>query len=425
MLWLQDFASSTMSKLNQLTAPRIVKLENGEWYVIWRSRNPDGSTVRYRYKNGLNRIKDLQLREQWANKICQFINEAALEGNIPTQKFVEECFTPSAVLKPPQITPSVLVNFEAFYEESLEEHKNLVEPGTTRHRRNVLNNCRKFATEVLKKPCLEWTDFDAKFPVKILNWMYAKPRSFSQNTAAKFFATLRTVLLSADACGHLTEKTYKSKNYKLSDIETDAIALTFKEVQYIANFDMSDAPDRLLRVRDAFVLACLAGFRFSDLSKLKLSNFKKLPDEDGILVDVIEVLQQKTRRKPGAKVVVPLHPITARIIAANGGQLQRVCTNQKMNTYLKELGELMGFTDSVEMRENIAGKTVMVKMRKCDAMTTHTARRTFATIAFTEWLMPAWMVMQATGHKTERDFLRYVKVSKDQAAVKMSKYFKE
>lgn len=46
----------------------------------------------------------------------------------------------------------------------------------------------------------------------------------------------------------------------------------------------------------------------------------------------------------------------------------------------------------------------VTQYRKYDVMTCHTARRTFATIPFVEWNMPSALVMQATGHKSERDF---------------------
>ncbi len=65
----------------------------------------------------------------------------------------------------------------------------------------------------------------------------------------------------------------------------------------------------------------------------------------------------------------------------------------------------------------------VTQYRKYDVMTCHTARRTFATIPFVEWNMPSALVMQATGHKSERDFLKYIKVVSEQAAVQMFDYF--
>ena len=47
---------------------------------------------------------------------------------------------------------------------------------------------------------------------------------------------------------------------------------------------------------------------------------------------------------------------------------------------------------------------------KCDLITTHTARRSFATNQFKAGI-PSLTIMARTGHKTEKDFLRYIKVT--------------
>jgi hypothetical protein len=44
-------------------------------------------------------------------------------------------------------------------------------------------------------------------------------------------------------------------------------------------------------------------------------------------------------------------------------------------------------------------------------------------MAYLEWKMPIGLCMKITGHKTERQFLDYIKVSKEQAALEMIKYF--
>jgi len=52
---------------------------------------------------------------------------------------------------------------------------------------------------------------------------------------------------------------------------------------------------------------------------------------------------------------------------------------------------------------------------KYELVTSHTARRSFATNLYRRGL-PASQIMLLTGHKTEGAFLRYIKVSKEDNA---------
>lgn len=408
-----------MRKLNAPTAARVVKQASTEWYILWRN-----DSTRYRFKNGLNRIKDLEVRQEWANQIVAFINAAALQGDVPNEAAVRSYFKTLSAESPPPL-PSVKKNlsFDEFFTEFITSRDKLLAEATTKSRISSRNNLRFFADDVLKKTALDWTDFDGQLPLKLATWGYAPPRSWSQNTLAKTLSTLRVVLSEAAEQGHPTGTAWKSKKYRLAETQTDSIALTLKELRHLADSDLSAAPERLQNVRDVFVLACFTGLRYSDVSKLRRSNFKRITRDNGETVEVLEIVQQKTARHDG-RVVIPLHPTVKRILSAHNGKPPAAYSNQKMNDYLKELGAWVGLTEEITFRESVAGKTVVQTLRQCDALTMHTARRTFATIAFVEWCIPSALIMQVTGHKSERDFLKYIKIQKESAALQMLAYFK-
>lgn len=52
---------------------------------------------------------------------------------------------------------------------------------------------------------------------------------------------------------------------------------------------------------------------------------------------------------------------------------------------------------------------------KYDLITTHTARRSFATNAYLAGV-PTIAILKITGHKTEQAFLKYIKVSQEENA---------
>ena len=415
-----------MTKLKTPTAARLVKQINGDWYILWRVPTNDKEKIRYRYKNGLNRIKNLDLREAWAKKIIAFIDAAAFDGRPPTQKDVETQFDFDTIkhqlpLPPLQKNNNPLTFFE-FFDNYLNQRAALVAERTTRGRRTILNNFTLFSQNFFNKPSLDWTDFDVTFPVHFQNWGYQKPRKWSQNNAAKTLRVLTMILADAENQGYDVGTAYKQKNYRLAYTPFDSIALTFDEVKKLADMDLSNESVKMQRVRDIFVLDCLCGLRYSDVAALDTSNFKEMKRHtDGELIAVIEAVQKKT----GERVVVPLHPISKRMLERNGGKMPQAYSNQKMNDYLKQLGKIAGLNKVVVLRSNKAGKATVTKHKQYEVMTCHTARRTFATIAFVEWKMPSALVMQATGHKSERDFLKYIKVESEQAAGRMFDYFKE
>ena len=53
----------------------------------------------------------------------------------------------------------------------------------------------------------------------------------------------------------------------------------------------------------------------------------------------------------------------------------------------------------------------------------HTARRSFATNMFLDG-MPTINIMKFTGHTTETNFLKYIKITREENAEMMRKFFK-
>ena len=83
-------------------------------------------------------------------------------------------------------------------------------------------------------------------------------------------------------------------------------------------------------------------------------------------------------------------------------------------------GELLGWTkkvafDSVENAENL---------RFCDMLTTHTARRSFATNAYSAGIGIA-SIIAVTGHSSERSFRTYLRLDVQDKATMAADNFKD
>jgi integrase len=307
--------------------------------------------------------------------------------------------------------------FYEFVENSLEQRKNILSPNTLKAKRSRHRLLQQFAIDVYRKPALDWSDFNSQLPIKLQNWCYGDPFRHSRNYVAKILDILRTWLAEAKEFKIKDlSNAFLTKAYKLDDSPIDTIALTFGEVVNLSELVIEET--RLQKVRDVFVFACLTGLRYSDVSRLKKSNFQTLT-KDGTPLSIIDVITQKT----GERVNVPLHPIAQEVIKRNDGQLPRVPSNQKLNNYLKELCELAKMSEVVELRGNVAGKMIVKSQTKFESVSTHTARRTFATIAYMHFKMPSALVMKVTGHKSEKEFMKYIRIDRTDSAFEMAAYF--
>jgi integrase len=99
--------------------------------------------------------------------------------------------------------------------------------------------------------------------------------------------------------------------------------------------------------------------------------------------------------------------------------LPKPITSQKLNDYIKVIGERAGIDDAIMQIESKGGKRQEVTYKKYEKIQIHTARRSFATNAYLSGI-PAISIMKITGHQTESVFMRYICISNEENALKMS-----
>ena len=211
----------------------------------------------------------------------------------------------------------------------------------------------------------------------------------------------------------------KKREFRKLEEEVDSIYLTNDELQTLFTLDLGDTP-RLAKVRDLFLIGCYTGLRFSDFTQLRPANIV-------LGGRILTVATQKT----GARVSIPLNPNVLAILAkytrtnnadtTGPGTLPRALTNQKFNQYLKELAERAGavnpaFCSLIERTRTEGGRKETRTVQKWELVTTHTARRSFATNAFLAGLPPE-SIMKVTGHKSAVMFMKYIKVTTEQNAL--------
>jgi integrase len=245
----------------------------------------------------------------------------------------------------------------------------------------------------------------------------------SKNTIGTRIKILKTFVSEANERGINVPTDYKKKSFKVLKEETNSIYLTESELMQMYKIETSPdslellrkefctdkLPDYLAKVRDLFLIGCYTGLRFSDLSKLNKDNITK---DNTINVKTIKTNQS---------VVVPIHPITKQIFEKYDYQLPREISNQKFNEYLKDVAKIARINEPITTESTKGGFKVSETTEKYNLVTSHTARRSFATNAFL-MDMPSISIMKITGHKTESAFMRYIKMSAKDNAIKMQSH---
>lgn len=253
---------------------------------------------------------------------------------------------------------------------------------------------------------LDFENVDFTFFNDFKTWLYAAPREHSTNYAAKVVSVLRQFMKDAQRRGYHQKTDYQ--NFTITKTKTTKIILSFDELEDLYNLDLTDNY-RLEKVRDLFLIGAYTGLRFSDFTRIRPEHIETVEGEE-----IISITTQKT----GQMVSIPLFSIP-KLLLNKYNFLAPKMSNQKMNDYLKELGQLVGLTGKIMVTGNKAGKRTDDVVEKWTKLTTHVARRSFATNFYMEGT-PIIDLMQITGHTTERQFMQYIVIDGKMNAARFS-----
>ncbi len=201
---------------------------------------------------------------------------------------------------------------------------------------------------------------------------------------------------------------YKHKDFKGFVSNTKYIYLKEVEIDVIYNFDFNDN-ERLVNARDWFIVGLRTGLRVSDLLRLKTLHLIN----DKIVIETIKTKETTT---------IPIHPQIEQILKSRNCEFPRSLSEQKFNEYIKEVCQISGFNGLVE------GKLTNPKTKrkepgtyeKWQLVSSHICRRSFATNLYGK--LPNKVIMAMTLHKSEAQFLSYIKTTSDEFAKIVSDY---
>jgi site-specific recombinase XerD len=259
------------------------------------------------------------------------------------------------------------------------------------------------------KQTLTFSDINLIFYNQFVRFLIKK--GLLNNSIGKHIKVLKTFL---NFCidNNYTQEKISLKGFKVFNEENDVIHLTNEELLKVYNLD--GLPDRLQKVRDVFCFSCFTGLRFSDVDKLSHSHIKP---------NFVELRAEKTKDF----VKVPFNTYSRAIIEkykANERPLPTGITNQKTNDYLKEICQLAGLDNIIHVEKFKGAEKLDIRKPKWQMISTHTARRTFVTLALEKGIR-AEIVMAMTGHKSYRTFKKYIKVTDNVMQIEMQRLWNQ
>ena len=209
--------------------------------------------------------------------------------------------------------------------------------------------------------------------------------------------------------------------------ETDKakeIYLTKAELQALYEMPLEGLKDK---VRDVFLVGCYTCQRFSDYARLEQENFTTTAKG----TKVVRIVQEKT----GNDVVIPILNDNLLHIAAKYGydipKINDVILNRYIKQILKELSSTVPSLARKErtlltMKEREKEKQGLVSFERdnkgyvikprYELVSSHTARRSGITNLYLSGNFDTYQMMSISGHRDEKTFYEYIKLSSDEVA---------
>ncbi|MGY0391681.1 site-specific integrase [Bizionia sp. KMM 8389] len=307
-----------------------------------------------------------------------------------------------------------IITFFDFADDYIERKENQAKninavklsPITVRSYKQTVRILKDF--EKANKYNLDFSSIDLKFYYSFVQFL--EENNYALNTIGKHIKNLITLLNRATEDGVNTNLKYKHREFKTISEETVSIYLTEKEIDALYNVDLSNTPDWEL-ARDIFLIGYYTGQRVSDYNGITKDQIKTFDGKR-----VFEFTQQKTSKR----VYVPIHSRVEEIMKKrHNGLPPRVLNAPDINEYIKEAGRKAAIDEMITVKKVVGGVRTVGSVFKYSLIVSHTARRSFCTNAYLS-KMPAIDIMAISGHSTEREFYKYIKVTPQERAVKIA-----
>lgn len=330
----------------------------------WDDRKGIGKGNREEVVNLMNNLEQVRMA------LGNYYHQMQVKGEYITAGAIKDAYLGISADE-----PNTLSRLSAYHNE---QAKLLLTWSTLKHYYVTQRYLSKFMEAKRKKKDVFLHEINYKFILDFEAFLRAhKPadhqKPMNNNGVMKHLIRLRKMTSLAIRLDWLKADPFKNYKFRHHKVEKDF--LTEAELKLIEKKEF--AIDRLAIVKDVFIFCCYTGLAYVDVMNLSEENIIKGVNGE----DWIKICRQKTHIPAN----VPLLPAAKNIVskyinhyrAITLDTIFPVFSNQKVNSYLKEIADLCG------IKKNL---------------TSHVARHTFATTVTLSNGVPIETVSKMLGH---------------------------
>lgn len=227
-------------------------------------------------------------------------------------------------------------------------------------------------------------DVDHKF-ITGYKYFLKTERNCGHNSAVKYITNFKKIVRIAYANDWIGKDPFFNWKAKLKIVDREF--LSEEEIQRIIEKEVHIP--RLELVRDIFIFSCYTGLSYVDVKKLSKDNIVRGIDGNYW----IKTKRAKTDSSSNITILSNAFSIIQKYKThpdiENSNKVIPILSNQRMNSYLKEIADLCGITKN---------------------LTFHLARHTFATTVTLTNGVPIESVSKMLGHKSLKTTQHYAKI---------------
>ena len=276
-----------------------------------------------------------------------------------------------------------------------------------------------------RKHRFTWDMVNREFVTKFLAYM--EKQGYTVTAQNKYLVTLRALVGYAYADGiHNNDRATKCFSKKKIEERDKAaeIYLTEGELQALYEMPLNGLYDQ---VRDIFLVGCYTCQRVSDYNNISKDSFTTTAKG----TPIIRLIQQKTRTEVKIPIMNPNLQAICEKYNYNIPSVIDVIINRYIKQILKELSEKVPSLSlkvptklTMKQKQNLANGKIEIEhndkgevvMPRYNCVTTHTARRSGITNMYLSHKYTIVQMMHVSGHKTQKTFMDYIKLSSDEIA---------
>ena len=294
-------------------------------------------------------------------------------------------------------------------------------PGTVK----AWNSFRKLYDRFDKKHRYTWDMIDRAFVTKFLAFM--EQNDYMVSAQNKYLISLRAIVNYAYLDGiHDNDRAMQYFSKKKIEESDKAVEIYLTEDELQALYEMP-LKGKQAEVRDIFLVGCYTCQRVSDYNDINKDCFTTTAKG----TPVIRLIQKKTRNEVKIPIMNPNLKAICEKYDYNLPSVVDVILNRYIKNILKDLSEKvpslakivttkltqkqkqLEIDGKLEVERNDKGEVVMPRY---NCVTTHTARRSGITNMYLSHKFTIVQMMHVSGHKTQKTFMDYIKLSSDEIA---------